>query len=273
MHHGSAHLRDWPGIKTIVETDRCPSPPPHPSFLPRERHPHTHTHTQRWAVLSSSPLHLSAYCCQAARQQVMFVPSGSVISSFGPLLSLSLPLPPPSLPFLFLKVWHLLFKKKKKKSRPHVALYSHGQAAAAAGSSAYASDGGPSAGMNLTRAPCQGQGWRGEGREWEGRRWEGSDEKRHLASPLPASILPLSLIQLAAAPFHILLQPLNASRQSARGREMQMERRGDGGVSEAEAKSGGVPLYAGLAGSGGGWGCRRLRSGFSLSSPAGPISM
>lgn len=144
---------------------------PSPPLLLAERKAPTHTHTQRWAVLSSSPLHLSAYCCQAARQQVMFVPSGSVISSFGPLLSLSLslPLPPPSLPFLFLKVWHLLFKKKKKKSRPNVALYSHGQAAAAAGSSAYASDGGPSAVMNLTRAPCQGQGWRGNGKGGDGR--------------------------------------------------------------------------------------------------------
>lgn len=85
----------------------------------------------------------------------------------------------------------------------------------------------------------------------EGRRWEGSDEKPHLASPLPASILPLSHIQLAAAPFHILLQPLNGSRQSARGREMQMERRGDGGAGAAEAKSGGAPLFAGPAGSGG----------------------
>lgn len=49
----------------------------------------THTHMHTHSVLCSSPsiLHLSAPCCQRARQEVMFVPSGTVIFSFSPLLT------------------------------------------------------------------------------------------------------------------------------------------------------------------------------------------
>lgn len=99
-------VRHWPGIvfnstasrqtwtaaahfsPSPAETDRCPSlgwNDAAPLLM------HTQTHT----ALSSSFLHLSAPCCQSARQEVMFVPLGTVIFSFSPFLNYV------SFPFLF----------------------------------------------------------------------------------------------------------------------------------------------------------------------------
>lgn len=120
--------------------------------------------------------------------------------------------------------------------------------------------------MNLTRARCQQGVCRGG---------EGSDEERHLASTLPDSILPLSLIQLAAAPSQTLQPPLSGSRPPARGRGgVQTERRAASGVGGAQAKSGCTTLYAGRAGTGEwGEGGGSLSSEFGRSSPAGHISI
>lgn len=77
---------------------------------------HTNTHIRKLLRSSSSLLHLSAPCCQGARQEVMFVPSGTVIFSFSPLLAhVSYPLlpfssPPPPFPLIPVFVWHLTFK-------------------------------------------------------------------------------------------------------------------------------------------------------------------
>lgn len=65
------------------QLERCCTP----ARIHKKIHTHTHMHTH--SVLCSSPsiLHLSAPCCQRARQEVMFVPSGTVIFSFSPLLT------------------------------------------------------------------------------------------------------------------------------------------------------------------------------------------